>query len=521
MQKRVAILVLSCASPPYDQMLRVIRDTWGSRQITGIDIFYLYGNVESGGPTEELSRYIDQDPPRVEPGGICQIGDVLIAGCADALSEQEDCLLRKRLIAFDYLAGKAEHDLIYTVCATSYVDPVQLIRSSATLPQTRAISGVVSMDPAHTAPFVSGASMILTADVARDLGSHRTEIISGNEYGFRDDLTIGRWVASQLSSVDLADFIDDVRQGRFLTRKHIFISTPDTGVDYVMAPQEEQRPVRGAFHYHFHRLKPDDMVRFHRRYFNLWDGSVSPGSQAIRYVQIFGERGSGTNYLANLVSENFTGVEVTQAFGAKHWYIRDHEPRGRPNRSTDFECVRPLSDSDDTLFVVIHRNPWDWLRSLQAKPFHAPGHWNLSFSEFIRKPWICSEKTRLNPLWPESDSGEYFIEEAANVLRLRSLKAMHFGNLRSIVGNSVFIRYEELAADPGMLKEVAARFDLTLKHSEPVDDTFYFGGTDGQTFERPTRYPPIAEEDLVFVQETLNWQVENRMGYARTDPPRS
>lgn len=271
MQKRVAILVLGCASPPYDQTLRVIRRTWGSRPPPGIEVFYLYGNVASGQPAGELSRWIGGDPPRVEPGGICHIDDVLIAGCADEIYDQEDCLLQKRLIAFDYIARKAEHDLIHTVCATSYIDLAQLLESAATLPETRAVSGVTGVDPECTAPYVSGASMLLTSDVARDLGSHREEIIAGNEYGFRDDLTIGLWIASKRSAVELPEFLDDVLEGRPLTREHIFITAPDTSIDYVNAPREEHRPVPGAFHYHFHRMHAAEMVRFHLRYFDSRD----------------------------------------------------------------------------------------------------------------------------------------------------------------------------------------------------------------------------------------------------------
>ena len=283
-QKRVAVLVLSCASPPYDQLLRTIRRTWGSRKVSGVDILYLYGNVERGEPSEELSRYLDGNPPTVEPGGIREIGDVLVAGCADTISEQEDCLLRKRLIAFDYLAAKEEHDLIYTVCAASYVDPVELVRRSAHIAPTGVVSGVVSINPPKTAPFVSGASMLLTMDVARELGNRREEIIAGNEFGFRDDVTIGRWIASHMSSVPLADFIDDVQQVRPLTPEHVFERSATTTVDYVMASEEEQRPVPGAFHYHFHSRQPDKMARFHRRYFEPRLHAVKRRSSGIKYV---------------------------------------------------------------------------------------------------------------------------------------------------------------------------------------------------------------------------------------------
>ena len=233
----------------------------------------------------------------------------------------------------------------------------------------------------------------------------------------------------------------------------------------------------------------------------------------IRYVQVFGERCSGTNYLASLVRKNFGGVELTKDFGGKHWFIKDHLPRSRPNRSTDHQCVRPLGDGHDTLFLVIYRNPFDWLRSLHEKPHHAEGHRGLPFSEFIRKRWVSYETKRMNRHWPESDRGDYFIEEAENVLRLRTLKVRHLNALRDVVENVAFINYEELALDVGMLADIAERFGIRLAQSPPVDDPFYFGSGRLPTFSAPRIYPPIPARDLQFIRENLDWNVERRIGY--------
>lgn len=265
MDKSVAILVLACASPPYDRMLQAIRSTWGKHPTEGMDLYYLYGNPASGVPADELSRYLPGDLPVVPDDRICQIGDVLIAGCGDSMHEQKDCLLRKRLLAFDYLTDACDYDLVYTVCATSYVVTDELSRFIGAMPQPPAVAGAVSINQGATTPFVSGASMLLTADVARELGSHRKEIIDGNRYDFRDDVTIGHWVATRMSSIPLSTFIEDVTLIRPLRREHTFLNVPDTTVDFVTLPSEDQRPVAGAYHYHFHSHKPHDMERFHTR----------------------------------------------------------------------------------------------------------------------------------------------------------------------------------------------------------------------------------------------------------------
>ena len=65
----------------------------------GLDIYYLYGNPHDDRARGVVSRYVGSTVPVVQDDAICQIGDVLIAGCADHLQQQEDCFLRKRLIA--------------------------------------------------------------------------------------------------------------------------------------------------------------------------------------------------------------------------------------------------------------------------------------------------------------------------------------------------------------------------------------------------------------------------------------
>src|ERR1700712_562138 len=128
MSNRIAIVVLGCVSSPYDRTIDAIRQTWGSQRVLGLDIFYLYGHPHSEEGRRVLAEYLGGSVPRVEDDGICHIEDVLIAGCADHINEQQDCLLRKRLSAFAYLSAGDRYDLIYTVCATSYVDQRQLVR---------------------------------------------------------------------------------------------------------------------------------------------------------------------------------------------------------------------------------------------------------------------------------------------------------------------------------------------------------------------------------------------------------
>ena len=267
MSNRIAVLVLACASPPYDRTVEAIRRTWGARSVSGVDIYYLYGNPCDDPGRRLLSGYVGGNAPTVQEDAICQRGDVLIAGCADHMSQQEDCILRKRLIAFTHLAAGDGYDLIYSVCAASYVDLRELVRFTDSLVPRRIVAGAIGVDTSRRSPYVSGASTILSIDVARELGSARAAIIEGNAFGFRDDVTLGHWIATRMSRVPLARFIEDVEQGRPLTPDHVFVRSPQSTVGYVTTRAEEQRLVPNAFHYHFHSNRPDDMLQFHRGYF--------------------------------------------------------------------------------------------------------------------------------------------------------------------------------------------------------------------------------------------------------------
>src|SRR5579862_8205640 len=151
MSRRIAIVVLGCVSPPYDENIEAIRRTWGGQRVPGIDIYYLYGNPHDEEGCRVLSRHVGRRTPPVEDDAICQIRDVLIVGCADSITQQADCLLRKRLRAFSYLSARDSYDLVYTVCATSYVDQDQLTRYAGSLVSRRFIAGAISINASSTA----------------------------------------------------------------------------------------------------------------------------------------------------------------------------------------------------------------------------------------------------------------------------------------------------------------------------------------------------------------------------------
>jgi hypothetical protein len=251
--RNIAVLILGCASEPYIQLIDTTRSTWASRRLPNIDIYYVHGLPSNPRSRDALSRWMGGEIPEVQDcGGIHLVNNVLLAGCADLIAEQEDCLLRKRLAAFEYLGSQSRYDFIYTVCASSYVDQFELNHHVAGLKSVPLISGVVLTDQSNRIPLISGASMLLSKDIAVDLGRHKEKIIKENQFGFRDDVTIGHWIAKNWSDIPMDRIVSDIRSGGAFPKSSIFVRAATTSVNYVTASPENHLPRRNTFHYHFH-----------------------------------------------------------------------------------------------------------------------------------------------------------------------------------------------------------------------------------------------------------------------------
>lgn len=261
--KRIAIVVLGCASPPYGAMLAAIRATWGAAWTPGVDVSYVFGRPDDEHARRTLAHFCGGDVPEIAEGQLLRRGDVLLAGCADLIRTQEDCLLHKRLLAFEHLLADPELDLIYTVCATSYVDQAQLVEVASQLRATQLFYGPLGYSARYGTPFISGSSMLLSRDLAQRLVDDATQIVERNRFGWRDDVAFGDWVATRYARLP-AELIQ--QRATTFRRDQLFVGADHQSVDYVMAPQHEHRLRPGAYHYHLHSRHPDAMRNLH----HLW-----------------------------------------------------------------------------------------------------------------------------------------------------------------------------------------------------------------------------------------------------------
>ncbi len=270
-EPRVAILVLGCLLPVYDRCIRIIRATWGAPayQNVGVDTFYVYGGLASRNPTVvAIEQLIGGPRPTLRNDDVWCAGDVILCGAGDLREDQDDGILRKRLLAFGYLANQRGYDYIYTVCACSYIDIDALRRYVAGLPRAGVYHGSLSVDQDSGYPFVSGASILLSRDLAAALADNHDAITSTYPVHLADDVVIGHFIATHHSRTSAAEIARSIAEGRKPTDDETFVM-PAGGdsIDFVDEPAYGQIPRGVAYHFHFNSRRMWDMENFHRRFF--------------------------------------------------------------------------------------------------------------------------------------------------------------------------------------------------------------------------------------------------------------
>lgn len=226
---------------------------------------------------------------------------------------------------------------------------------------------------------------------------------------------------------------------------------------------------------------------------------------------VMGERCSGTNYVSHLLEKNFSRLAPTSEYGHKHFlsWFDYPAPLGCREKETHLE------KSDNCLFILVVRNPYDWLRSFYSTPHHVhPDLLHGSFYHFISHPWKYSELylphheayELIDGMNPETK------RPFENICELRTYKLRNYLSLGQRVKNFCVVRYEEVLKDPkGLIQRLADIYYLTpLQEFIPI--TSYKGESEKAFI--PKRYSSIKRDSLAFINHHLDWELENQFGYA-------
>lgn len=238
----------------------------------------------------------------------------------------------------------------------------------------------------------------------------------------------------------------------------------------------------------------------------------------INYIKVFGERNSGTNYLSSLLAMNVKNIELLGGkYGWKHGFV-NHEV---------------LKGANDTLFLVIFKDPYSWAVSMRGKPHHAPQLHKLPFSEFIRSEWACYtgdnfDKRNLatNPVKPEeemmNERNPNTKKRFGNVMLMRQAKIRSYLRIGEFTDKFEVVRYEDLLYTPKqVLNKLIRKYELPRTYDRLKLDQGYHGKNPNKPFTRRRYYlqkeyfDKYTPEDLTYINEFINFELEGKLGYIK------
>lgn len=232
----------------------------------------------------------------------------------------------------------------------------------------------------------------------------------------------------------------------------------------------------------------------------------------ISKVIVKGERCSGTNYLRTLINLNFKSVTTENILGWKHSYLNVFNEE--------------IFGSDNFLVLIISRNPYEWVNSLYNNPWHLSGTNGdkfilpISFSEFIRyEPYNIDEYDYEKFIGLSGvryiERHPFTLEYPKNVFELRNWKNENFLNHSKILRNVLYIKYEDLYESPKKILDVINE-NYIHEEYDFVDERLYKGDEYAGVFEKKI-YPKMSDDDFNFFIESIDWNIEEKIGYSKDD----
>jgi len=201
---------------------------------------------------------------------------------------------------------------------------------------------------------------------------------------------------------------------------------------------------------------------------------------------VYGERHSGTTFLESCLS--CYDINQTGFFGHKHWM--------------GFAKPEKIEYTHHILFACIVRNPYQWLMSFFDLPHHVPLYKRANFESFILDEWYSLNNSNQEILEDKNilDSQKRY----KNIFEMRETKNIYMlSEISNLARNFIFLRYEDLCYNhENIMNTIQYRFRLKLKKELPKP--------------KPIKYREIIPEYKSIIDDNLNWETENSMGYFKS-----
>lgn len=205
-----------------------------------------------------------------------------------------------------------------------------------------------------------------------------------------------------------------------------------------------------------------------------------PENKINKYT-IIGERHSGTNWLER-ICQNRLELSITWEYGSKHFF--NYSPN-------------TLASAQNTLFICITRNVYDWIGGFFKLPHHVDISIAYNIDKFLLSEWKCDD--RVNDV-------DYLTNKPyQNIFQLRKYKLQFFDLfLPFIVDNMIITRYEDLLIDP----ETIVSFISKIYNIKKTTYDYY-------NLTQPRKQHPYLFDERIsnIINEYTDWDMENKFGY--------
>jgi hypothetical protein len=135
-----------------------------------------------------------------------------------------------------------------------------------------------------------------------------------------------------------------------------------------------------------------------------------------KVIKIYGERNTNTNYISELIRLNLAVMELPGTVNKLTMKLQDVLPGRELIRDIYFKVTygknlgwkhqkvnTPVDIQNSSIWntrevalVSISKNPYSWLLSLYRRPYHQYFDQNVSFEEFIQRPWKTIGRDNMN-----------------------------------------------------------------------------------------------------------------------------
>ena len=204
---------------------------------------------------------------------------------------------------------------------------------------------------------------------------------------------------------------------------------------------------------------------------------------------IYGERCSGTNYLEKLIENNFD-TKVTWEYGWKHFFGFDN-----------------LKNSDNTLFIGITKNPYDWFNSLYRDQHHLPQAFK-NIHCYLNNEFYSVDEKGIELM---NDRSMYTKQRYKNIFDMRDSKLKFLiKDMPSLVKNYILITHEELLYDFKNTMNRIRQKGLPIKKNIHFPLNYLTDVKTQQHFIKDSKTNHISKEQI---KGKINMNWEKKLGY--------